>query len=197
MIAICQFLPGPSSSQLGFSIGLIRAGGFGALAAFIGFTLPSVLLLLLCALGIKQLPEHLHQSCIDGLKLIAGIVVAQAVISMFLKLCDQVSSKLIALLSILVVLTYSGANQQIACLVLGAFLGFLWLKSTPQNQLAASIQIPYGKRIGLICIALFAALFAGLSIPQNHHATIAEYFIEPGRSFLVVGTLSYHCCKQV
>ena len=60
MIAICQFLPGPSSSQLGFSIGLVRAGGFGALAAFIGFTLPSVLLLLLCALGIKQLPEHLH-----------------------------------------------------------------------------------------------------------------------------------------
>lgn len=180
MIAICQFLPGPSSSQLGFSIGLIRAGGFGALAAFIGFTLPSVLLLLLCALGIKQLPEHLHQSCIDGLKLIAGIVVAQAVISMFLKLCDQVSSKLIALLSMLVVLTYSGANQQIACLVLGAFLGFFWLKSTPQNQLAASIQIPYGKRIGLLCIGLFAALFAGLSIPQNHHATIAELFYRAG-----------------
>lgn len=176
IIVISQLLPGPSSSQVGFTIGLIRAGGLGALAAFIGFTLPSVIMILLFAKGVVYLPENMRISCIDGLKIMACIVVTQAVISMFIKLCDQTFSKLIAALSGVLVLCFNTQNLPYACMACGAVFGYYFLKKSPQRQLEIHFQIPYGKRLGLLYIGLFTGLFATLLIPQNQSIALAQLF---------------------
>jgi chromate transporter len=82
LVALCQFLPGPASSQVGFALGLRRAGPLGGLAAWIGFTLPSAILLVLFAFGAAALGGPLAQGAIHGLKLVAVAVVAQAVLGM-------------------------------------------------------------------------------------------------------------------
>ena len=180
IIAICQLLPGPSSSQVGFTIGLIRAGGLGALAAFIGFTLPSVIFVLLFAKGVGYLPENMRISCIDGLKIMACIVMTQAVISMFIKLCDQTFSKLIAALCGILVVCFNTQNLPYACMACGAVFGYYCLKTSPQKQLEIHFQIPYGKRLGLLYIGLFTGLFAVLLIPQNQSIALAELFYRAG-----------------
>ena len=180
IIAICQLLPGPSSSQVGFTIGLIRAGGLGALAAFIGFTLPSVIFVLLFAKGVDHLPTNIRISCIDGLKITACIVVTQTVISMFIKLCDQTSSKLIAATSGIFVVCFNTQNLPYACIAYGAVFGYFYLKPSPQKQVEIHFQIPYGKRVGLLFIGLFTGLFAVLLIPQNPYGVIAELFYRAG-----------------
>ena len=97
LVALCQFLPGPASSQLGFAIGLIRAGLRGALAAFVAFTLPSALLLFAFATALPQLRGEWGQAAIHGLKLVAVAVVAQGVLSMARGLAPDVARRLIAL----------------------------------------------------------------------------------------------------
>src|SRR5690554_8048385 len=82
LLALCQFLPGPASSQLGFALGMLRAGWAGACAAFLAFTLPSALLMLALALYLPQLDATIGEPVIHGLKLVALVVVSQAVIGM-------------------------------------------------------------------------------------------------------------------
>ena len=89
LLAICQFLPGPASSQLGFSLGLLRAGWVGGLAAFVAFTLPSVLLLVAFAAALPLLSGPIGQAAVHGLKLVACAVVADAVLGMSKKLCSN------------------------------------------------------------------------------------------------------------
>src|SRR6201981_3117226 len=89
LVALCQFLPGPASSQVGFSIGLMRAGYLGGLAAWTGFTLPSAILLLLFAYGAKFLQGSIGAGLLHGLKLVAVAIVAQAVFGMARSLCPD------------------------------------------------------------------------------------------------------------
>ena len=94
LLALCQLLPGPASSQLGFAIGRHRAGLGGALAAFIGFTLPSFLLLLAAAIGLGQLTNNLWlDAALHGLKLLALVVVADAVLTMSRQFCKTVQQQ--------------------------------------------------------------------------------------------------------
>ena len=97
LLALCQFIPGPASSQLGFCIGLLKAGGLGAILAFIAFTLPSVILLILFVACLPLLDGSLGQAAIHGLKLVACAVVADAVLGMSKNLCSDIPRKAIAL----------------------------------------------------------------------------------------------------
>ena len=118
LVALCQFLPGPASSQVGFAIGLMRAGGLGALAAWAGFTLPSALLMLAIALGAGALGSALAQGVLPGLKLVAVAVVAQAVLGMAKSLTPDKVRAGIAVLAVAAMEILGGVWGQVGAMAL-------------------------------------------------------------------------------
>ena len=126
LVALCQFLPGPASSQVGYALGLLRAGPIGALAAWCAFTLPSALLLVLFASGVSAFSSPLGAGLIHGLKLVAVAVVAQAVWGMARSLTPDRPRAGIALAAILVVVFAAGSVGQIAAIAMGP-IACLWL----------------------------------------------------------------------
>src|SRR5215470_15481295 len=147
LVALCQFLPGPASSQVGFSLGLMRAGYLGGLAAWVAFTLPSAVALLLFAYGATALTGEIGSGLLHGLKLVAVAIVAQAVWGMARTLCPDRERASIALVAALVILLSSSSIAQIGAIVFGAIAG-LWLcrapVSTPCEQSHASVPVPGG-----------------------------------------------------
>src|SRR5438477_952542 len=125
LVALCQFLPGPASSQVGFSIGLMRAGYVGGLAAWTGFTLPSAALLLLFAYGANELGGRIGDGLLLGLKLVAVAIVAQAVFGMARTLCPDRERASIAVVAALIVLLGSTSIAQIAAILLGGIAGLV------------------------------------------------------------------------
>ena len=99
LVALCQFLPGPASSQVGMAIGLSRAGILGAILSWIGFTLPSAIILILFGIGMTHIDVGTHQHWLHGLKVVAVAVVAQAVLGMAKKLCPDKERATIAIIS--------------------------------------------------------------------------------------------------
>ncbi|MDN4502503.1 chromate efflux transporter [Alteromonadaceae bacterium BrNp21-10] len=182
LLAISQFLPGPASSQLGFALGLLRAGWLGALAAFIGFTLPSVLLLLGFVSLLPWMSADIGGLAIHGLKLVACAVVADAVIGMFKKLCPDLMRRGIALLVLAILILVNSAWTQIGVVLLGAVAGLFLLRESAASSRDV-IQVRYGKRIGLLLFAIFCVLLL-LLLPQYTQAdgltTIASTFYQAG-----------------
>jgi chromate transporter len=166
LVALCQFLPGPASSQTGFSIGLIRAGYGGALAAWAGFTLPSAILMVLFAYGAGTLSGPLGAGLLHGLKLVAVAIVAQAVWGMTRSLCPDRERASIATLSALIILFSTSSTAQIGAIVLGAVLG-LWLCREAPPMMDGYIGIPVSRSVGLSTLAAFFILLAGLPIAQK------------------------------
>ena len=158
LVSLSQFLPGPGSSQIGFCIGLRRAGLAGAVAAFIGFTTPSFLLLyLLATLEPGAATGHWSGGVISGLKLLAVIVVADATLTMFKTFCaERLAAGIMALTSVLLLIA-PGSLSQIAALMLAAGIGMAFYNSEAP---AAAGQ---GK-IAVFPLALFIILFAGLPV---------------------------------
>src|SRR5215813_9403511 len=126
LVGLCQFLPGPASSQVGFSLGLIRAGYLGGLAAWTGFTLPSAIALVLFAYGATALTGPIGSGLLHGLKLVAVAIVAQAVWGMARSLCPDRERASIAVIAMLIVLFSPSSIAQIGAIVLGGIAG-LWL----------------------------------------------------------------------
>src|ERR1700761_9388093 len=122
LVALCQFLPGPASSQVGFSIGLMRAGYAGGVAAWTGFTLPSAIVLVLFAYGAGALGGPLGAGLLHGLRLVAVAIVAQAVFGMARTLCPDRERASIAALSALIILFSTSSIAQIGAIVLGGLL---------------------------------------------------------------------------
>ena len=167
LAALCQFLPGPASSQTGFSIGLIRAGYGGALAAWCGFTLPSAIIMVLFAYGASALSGSAGAGLLHGLKLVAVAIVAQAVSGMARTLCPDRQRASIAVLSALLILFTTSSIVQIAAIVLGGLLG-LWLCAGALPPPAEGrIRIPVSRPVGLVCLAVFFVLLIGLPIVQK------------------------------
>ena len=167
LVALCQFLPGPASSQTGFSIGLIRAGYGGALAAWCGFTLPSAIIMVLFAYGASALSGSAGAGLLHGLKLVAVAIVAQAVSGMARTLCPDRQRASIAVLSALLILFTTSSIVQIAAIVLGGLLG-LWLCAGALPPPAEGrIRIPVSRPVGLVCLAVFFVLLIGLPIVQK------------------------------
>ncbi|MGJ8694100.1 MAG: chromate efflux transporter [Thalassotalea sp.] len=134
MVALSQFLPGPASSQVGFSLGYHRGGLMGAIAAFLGFTLPSfILLYLLAVLGVHFADSAMFVGTVYGLKLLAVVIVADAVISMSKVFCQTKLTKLIAAVSSVVILSVGSLYSQILLLVLAGLLS-LWLLAPKRNN---------------------------------------------------------------
>src|SRR5438045_3179347 len=153
LVALCQFLPGPASSQVGFSIGLMRAGYLGAAAAWTGFTLPSAILLVLFAYGAGNLHGAIGSGLLHGLKLVAVAIVAQAVWGMARSLCPDRERASIALIAALVVLLSSSSFAQIGAIALGGVAGF-WLcraDATTKSQ-QGNMSVPISQTIGLIAL---------------------------------------------
>lgn len=125
LVALCQFLPGPASSQVVFALGLHRAGLLGALVASLCFTLPSALIMIALAYGVAHVEDLEHAGWLHGLKLAAVAVVAQAVRAMGTKLCPDRTRVSISVVSAALLLVGSGALAQIGVIAFGAFVGFL------------------------------------------------------------------------
>ena len=133
VVGLCQFLPGPASSQVGFFIGLMRAGYLGGLAAWAGFTLPSAIALVLFAYGASALSGPIGIGLLPGLKLVAVAIVAQAVWGMARVLCPDRARASIAVVAALIILFSTSTLAQIAALAMGGVAG-LWLCRLNQQQ---------------------------------------------------------------
>jgi chromate transporter len=167
LVALCQFLPGPASSQVGFSIGLMRAGYLGGLAAWIGFTLPSAILLVLFAFGAPWLGGPLGSGLLHGLKLVAVAIVAQAVLGMARTLCpDRERASIAAVASVLILLSGTSVTQ-IAAILLGAVAG-LWLCQGVPAAVAGHVTMPVSRKAGMAALATFSVLLAGVLLVQAH-----------------------------
>lgn len=181
LLAISQFLPGPASSQLGFALGLLRAGWSGALAAFLAFTLPSALLLVGFASTLPYLSSTIGAAIIHGLKLVAFAVVADAVWGMSKKLCPDVVRRVIAMVAAGALLLISSAWSQILVVIAGAITGII-LCRTSVAETKDQVQVSYSKQFGLILFAIFLALLtAAILIPhQLGFYAIAQAFYRAG-----------------
>ncbi len=173
-VALCQFLPGPASSQLGMVLGLSRAGFAGALAAWCGFTLPSAILMILFALGISHgIP--LPDGVLHGLKIVAVAVVAQAVWGMAEKLCADAKRATIMGAVTCFVLWFPNAWNQIIAILVAAIVGaILFQPKEPAEQNSASLKL--SRRYGIAFLALFFLLLFGLPLLRSvsSNRTIAE-----------------------
>jgi chromate transporter len=163
LVALCQFLPGPASSQVGFSIGLIRAGYRGALAAWIGFTLPSAIALLLFAYGATALGGPVGRGLLHGLKLVAVAIVAQAIWGMARTLCPDRQRGSIAAIATLIVLFSNSSGGQIAAILFGGIAG-LWLCRIPSPAPTGTIVVPVSRNVGIASLVIFALLLVGLPL---------------------------------
>jgi chromate transporter len=166
LVALCQFLPGPASSQVGFSIGLMRAGYGGALAAWTGFTLPSAIALVLFAYGAGALSAPIGTGLLHGLKLVAVAIVAQAVWGMARTLCPDRERASIAVLSALVILFSTSSVAQIGAILIGCVLG-LWLCRGAPPPTGGHAVMPVSRRAGVVALTAFIVLLVGPPILQG------------------------------
>ena len=160
LVALCQFLPGPASSQVGFALGLLRGGPLGALAAWCGFTLPSAILLVAFAYLAGELGGTAGQALIHGLKLVAVAVVAQAVWGMAQGLAPDRPRSAIAVAAILLVLA-GGPLGQVGAIALGAAAGLLLCRAAPAAA-GHRLRFPLSRQAGAVALVLFFALLIGM-----------------------------------
>ena len=163
LIALTQFLPGPSSSQLGFAVGLLQAGWRGALIASLSFALPSALLLLGFATLVGTLSSPLALAALHGLKLVALAVVAHGVLQMARGLCPDPVRASIATMVAVVILVTGPAWVQLLVVALGGMAGWWWCRHVATVQ-AGDLPWRHGPRSGWALLAVFAALLAGLPL---------------------------------
>jgi chromate transporter len=163
LVALCQFLPGPASSQVGMALGLQRAGWLGALMAWVGFTLPSALALIAFAYGIAHYSELAASGAVQGLKIVAVAVVAQAVWGMARSLCPDRPRAGLAILAALLTLALPSAIGQVGAIVASGLVGWLLLK-LPQQAAGPHVGCGVSRRAGMIALVLFTLLLLGLPL---------------------------------
>jgi len=179
LVALCQMVPGPASSQVSFLIGLRRASWPGAFAAWLGFTLPSAVLMFAFAWLAPRLSGPITGAILHGLKLVAVAVVAQAVWSMAGKLCPDRQRAALGLMAATLLLLLGGPLMQLMALAAGAMGGMLLCRGV--ESLSAPPKLPATRRAGLISMALFLALLAGLPLaakaaPRSMLAMVAVFY---------------------
>src|SRR5690242_3385308 len=163
LVALCQFLPGPASSQVGFSVGLMRASYLGGAAAWTGFTLPSAILLVLFAYGAGNLHGAIGAGLLHGLKLVAVAIVAQAVWGMARTLCPDRERASIAAIAALIILFSGTSLAQIGAIAFGALAG-LWLCRNGRSSEPGHLAMPVSRRAGVLALIAFFALLGGLPV---------------------------------
>ncbi len=157
LVALCQFLPGPASSQTGLAIGFFRGGWPGALVAWLGFTVPSALIMILAGYGVTMLENPGELGLIRGLKLVAVVIVADAVWSMAGNLCPDRNRRLLALGAAAILLAINMPIAQITLIILGGVVGLAIFDHQPAKGEHVTLPTP-SKWVGLILLAVFAVL---------------------------------------
>jgi chromate transporter len=171
LVALCQVLPGPASSQVGIAIGLLRAGPAGALAAWAGFTLPSAVLLTAFALLTTDV-DLAGAGWVHGLKLAAIAIVAIAIGSMWRSLAPDAPRRVIVVVAAAIMLLLPGAALQVVVIAAGALAGWLLLRGSPDNEGEVTAPSPVGRRAGIAALVAFFTLLLGL--PVLHAVTGSE-----------------------
>ena len=141
ILALCQFLPGPASSQVGMSLGLMRAGLWGALAAWLGFTAPSAILMILFGYGVAVLRDAAGSAWLHGLQIVAVAVVAQAVLAMARVLCPDLARAALALAAAALMLFVPSALAQLGVIALGGLIGWLLLPGASRDSAALALRL--------------------------------------------------------
>lgn len=186
LMALCQFLPGPMSSQVGIGLGASQAGVAGALAAWLGFTLPSALLMLLFASGVAAWAGALDGGWLHGLKVAATAVVAQAVWTMARSLCPDRVRASVALAAAGLVLSwpFTPGLGQIAVILAGAAFGWGFLQPPTDRAPHTPLPMPISRGTAVVSLGLFLLLLAGLpllaQLLDNQWLALAEGFFRSG-----------------
>jgi chromate transporter len=166
LLGLCQFLPGPASSQLGFGIGMLRAGWGGAIAAFTAFTLPSALILFAFALIFPLLSGPIGTAAIHGLKLVALAVVAEGVLRMARRLCPDLPRAGIAVFAVIMILLTGQAWVQLVVVLIGAAAGFVLCRGIEAVSVSG-LNLRYGPLLGAVLLILFLLLLFGLPLASR------------------------------
>ncbi|MFD1416083.1 chromate transporter [Oceanobacillus jeddahense] len=162
LVALCQFLPGPASSQVGIGIGVMRGGILGGIVSFIGFTLPSVIALIIFAL-VLQGTSFEEAGWIQGLKIVAVVVVAHAILGMAQKLTPDRGRKAIALFALVFTLLWQTAFTQVGVILLAGLIGYAVYKNHAKTE-ESQFVFPISRKLGSICLSLFFGLLILLPI---------------------------------
>lgn len=187
LVALAQFLPGPASSQVGFALGLLRAGPLGALAAFLAFTLPSAVLLVAVALGASLLDGPVAEGAVAGLKVVAVAIVAHAVWGMARTLTPDVRRAVIAVVALGIVVLTAGTLGQVAAIVVGALAG-LALCRAPEGGDGPTTTFPVPRAVGVGALATFGVLLAVLPMLA---ALLREPVVALADAFYRAGSLVF------
>ncbi len=187
LVALCQFLPGPASSQVGIAIGIARARLLGGIAAWIGFTLPSALALIAFAFGIGAFASAADTGWLHGLKVVAVAVVAQAVWGMARSLCPDRERATIAILASIVTLAWPTAVGQLSSIAIAAVVGLMIFPGTADSSLS-HMRFPVRKKTGVAGWVIFFLLLVGLPILRQFAPSHA---LEVFDSFFRVGSLVF------
>lgn len=186
LVALAQFLPGPASSQVGIGIGVMRAGVLGGIVSFLGFTLPSVIALILFALLLTGFDIG-NAGWIHGLKIVAVAVVAHAIMSMARNLAPDLKRKAIALFALIGTLVWQTAFTQVGVILIAALFGFLLYKQHEKDE-EVSTRFPITKRVSAICLLLFFGLLLFLPIIRE---MTGSYWVAMFDSFYRSGSLVF------
>ena len=183
LVALCQFLPGPASSQVGMGLGMARSGFRGAFAAWAGFTLPSALMMSLFAMSLTTCRGAFPTGALHGLKDVAVAVVAQAVWGMARNLCTDMTRVTIAAASACIVLLWPTALGQVV-VISGAALAGVGLFKPSQDLFHDPLPIAVNRRVGIVMLMLFFGLLIGLPILveawPNHFVALVNDFYRAG-----------------
>ena len=166
VVALCQFLPGPASSQVGIAVGYIRAGMAGGLAAWIGFTLPSALALVLFAYGVEEF-DVIDAGWLHGLKLAAVAVVAQAVWGMGRSLAPDRDRATIVIVAAVAALAWQSAIMQVLIILVSGFVGWNILKVGAAQSIKNSLSTFVPKWMGIVALVIFFVILAGLPLARQ------------------------------
>ena len=184
IVALCQFLPGPASSQTGISIGILRAGLPGAFFAWLGFTAPSALAMILFGYGVTAFGNLADSAWLHGLKIVAVAVVAQAVWGMARNLCPDRERATIAVGAAMVALAMPSAPGQIGAIAAGGLIGWGLLRGEPQPQPQHSLAVHLPRAWSVIALVGFFALLVGLPLlaaaVPSHTLALFDSFYRSG-----------------
>lgn len=167
IVALCQFLPGPASSQVGIAIGLSRAGYSGALAAWTAFTLPSALALVVFAYAISNSGVPLNSGWLHGLKVAAVAVVALAILGMARTLTPDRQRAALAIVAMAIAFAVPSSLGQVAAIAFGGIAGALLLRNGTSLADGAHLPLTISRASGTFCLVLFAALLLGLPLASS------------------------------
>src|SRR5690606_7014232 len=189
LVALCQFLPGPASSQVGMAIGLMRAGAWGALAAWLGFTLPSAIAMVAFAGGAGALTEAVGTGWIAGLKAAAVAVVANAVVGMATTLAPDRERATIAAVGMIGALLIPVSAGQAVVIVAGGLIGLAWLRPPPVRAGGPEgLVVPVSRTAAATLLAVFLVLL--LALPVLAAAT-TDPTLQLADSFYRAGSLVF------